>query len=180
MLIVDASHGGYRILEYVLAVAGATERQRYDGSMEPVWRSYRHEYRWIYRRKIEPKNFARTHVASTDCTSCEYRFVRCACMDERILAGNGAVPSTRGFAGMASNVYAGSVHASIDDNERATTFSLQSAAIALAAVVVGPMCGWLTDHFGLGVGMSSTLIFFIVPIAVECYRGVQRRDQSAR
>ncbi len=82
--------------------------------------------------------------------------------------------------GWLQNVYAGSVHASIDDNERATTFSLQSAPIALAAVVVGPMCGWLTDHFGLGVGMSSTLTFFIVPIAVECYRGVQRRAQSAR
>lgn len=82
--------------------------------------------------------------------------------------------------GWLQNVYAGSVHASIDDNECATTFSLQSAAIAPAAVVVGPMCGWLTDHFGLGVGMSSTLIFFIVPIAFECYRGVQRRAQSAR
>lgn len=74
------------------------------------------------------------------------------------------------------NKYAGDIHMSLEDNERATVFSLQSAAIALCAVFVGPVCGWLTDTYGLGIGMSSTLIFFIIPIIRECSRGYKNMN----
>ena len=59
---------------------------------------------------------------------------------------------------------------SISDNERATVFSLQAAAVACAAIIVGPACGWLTDSYGLGVGMTSTLFFFLIPIIREIMR----------
>ncbi|MBS6345880.1 MAG: hypothetical protein KH408_00695 [Alloscardovia omnicolens] len=47
---------------------------------------------------------------------------------------------------------------------------MQAAAVACAAIIVGPACGWLTDSYGLGVGMTSTLFFFLIPIIHEIMR----------
>lgn len=72
--------------------------------------------------------------------------------------------------GWIQNRYGGAIHMAITGNERATVFSLQASAVALAAIIVGPLCGWLTDSYGLGIGMSSTLVFFIIPITREALR----------
>ena len=80
--------------------------------------------------------------------------------------------------GWIQNMYAGALHMSISDNERATVFSLQAAVVACAAIIVGPACGWLTDSYGLGVGMTSTLFFFLIPIIHEIMRALRDKRKK--
>ncbi len=67
-----------------------------------------------------------------------------------------------GVRGIATPVFKDYIHIRISSEYRATVLSLRNMFIRILFAVLGPVLGWITDHYSLKTGLVSAGFFFMV------------------